>query len=271
MSVVSYKKIFRIKITHDYFSDLIDGSISLTLGLIMEELKKRFDIQIQNIQSAYNIYINSEVSTEVFLSHLESTTSNHFFDFNIQVSNPNFYNYSDIPTDFIGTYVYESNASENRLDTNVTLLNPKINTTVSHNLLGEVKIYFHDILENPSGATTFLIALKARATFWQYDIVQSKLDRFSNLYVDGSFSNFFEGPEQVTLPNNKVAVRFITPQPLKLSEVPKYKFQLFGIRTTASALNKNLNMELPIPDGRFTITNNENRDHKVLSPMYIYL
>lgn len=272
MSTVSYKKICTIKITHDYFSNSIDGNIQIFPGLITQQLLNRFDIQIQNTQGSCNIYINSESSTEEFLSYLESVTSNNFFDLNMQVASPNFYSYTDIPMDSNASYLYESNASENSIDTNVVLLSPKANTAILNTTFAEVKIYFQDIIENPSEEHMFLIALKARATFWQYFIINNSQINLSNPFIKGDNEMGFHEQKQVTIKNGQEALEFTTKQPIKLSASPKYQFDLCDrISKNGQTRTKKIFAGLPNPDptNLSVIINDGNQ--KVLSPMYIYV
>ncbi|MDO6595320.1 hypothetical protein Q4512_00245 [Oceanihabitans sp. 2_MG-2023] len=269
MSTVSYKKICTIKITHEYFNASLAEGVSLSLGWITEQIKNRFDIQIQTMQDSLNIFINSEFATEAFLKSIESVTTNNYFDFNMVISDSDFYNYTNIPFGFIPSYLYASNAIENKSNPNTVELIPKPSAENSNDKFATIKIYFQDIIEASSERQEFLIALTARATFWQYHIINRNL---SNPSIQGNVDVSFGAPKQVVLKNGQQAISFTANKPLKLSQTPKYTFDLIDVKEENNqVITKEIFSGLPNASPQNLEISIEHGNQKLLSQIYIYI
>ncbi|MBQ0788016.1 MAG: hypothetical protein KBT69_10980 [Oceanihabitans sp.] len=272
MSITSYKKIFSIKITHDYFDSSFAESVNLTVGKETQRLVSLYNIKLRIVGYSCSLFINSETSTEDFLNYLESVTSTNYFDFNIHIVDSSFYNYTNISFNSNPSYLYESNASGNSLDTNTTLLNPKVDTVSLNNEFAIIKIYFQDIMEAPSEGQDFLIAFRSRATLWQYYIINRTAINLSSPSIQGNSDVSFSGPKQVTLQNGQQAIVFTSNQPLKLSQTPKYTFDLMDVRVENNqVISKKIFSGLPHPNAGQLEISTENGNPVFSSPMYIYV
>jgi hypothetical protein len=144
-----------------------------------------------------------------------------------------------------------------------------------------LKISLSDILkyQNKDGALQMQIEYTARATQWQYYIINRSLVKLDNPAVTGKSDIAFEGPANVTIATGQAALLFTSGKNLiPLSECPKYKFDLVNSSgatqdngSRSKKAGKIIFKGLPHPQpGRFgsLIVNGKGQ---VSSPIYLYI
>jgi hypothetical protein len=278
MSSSSFKKILEIKLTHEYFETSVSRAITMHFDSNTEALSRQFDMRLHHSgDGTYRLFANSESSTEAFLRRIKTETSSDYFEFYLHISDPNFYNFTQIPIHINPYYNYASDVIENTIEGNTVLLSPNSNNERANGEFASIKIYFKDILDNAVVEHLFLIAFKARATYWRYYIINSSQINLSHPKIKGNPEVSFNSPQHVTVENGQHALEFTTRKALKLSEAPNYKFSLFNgsLETNPSgedSVTSDLIFSgLPSPNPanlKFAV---ENGIQKVFSLMYLYI
>lgn len=136
-------------------------------------------------------------------------------------------------------------------------------------------IHFADIIEQAAGACAqFAIRYAARATQWQYFVVNKGALKLDNPAITGKADINFEGPESVTIPSGQQAMLFTSGGNLiPLSEHPRYKFDLVNnpagatTRPAARTIVRGLPGPAPWRIGSTLIGAN----NQCISSMYVYL
>jgi hypothetical protein len=140
--------------------------------------------------------------------------------------------------------------------------------------IGRVRFYFADLVASPA----FEIRFSARATQWQYYIINRSAAQLDNPSITGKAGIPFEGPTEVTIASGQQALFFSTGEnllPLSLS--PKYRFDLVNTAATdnGSAARKSnakvIFKGLPDADPKNIGIVRINGNTQVSTPIYVYV
>ncbi|MEE1944514.1 hypothetical protein VRU48_05300 [Pedobacter sp. KR3-3] len=276
MITTAFKLICSVNISHSYFEDGLCKCIHFKPGKITQSLQKRFELKMVNRLGGFDLYANILQTCDVFLAYLKQISPDAFFDFEMESLRPDFVYFTAFPMGSSGKLSYDSGklAGEDKL-----LAENYSDETLAPGIVGQLKIHFDDILSKPFKSTVFTISLKAKATQWQYYVVNKSAIVLADPLISGKSNIQFTGPTAVVLATGQTALLFTSGHELlPLSEVPKYKFDLQH-RPTAhhetgsskSAPVKFVLKGLPCPDpGRFgQVKIGESQQFS--SPMYVYV
>ncbi|MEZ4873961.1 MAG: hypothetical protein R2793_00515 [Flavobacteriaceae bacterium] len=272
MSVIAYKPLFRLELLHDYFENGQAKGLILEPGANTQALMQRYGIVINTVSSRKEVYFKANETVADFLAYIKNTTSLDFFDFSLRVEDPNFYMFTALPFAEKQSYAYASSHPQNETFGNNIVLAGVAET--QDGSFAKVQIYFQDIIDAVSEIPNYQLQFRARATRWDYYIINRSNLPLEGLTLETQEDFTFEGPKAVTLENGQDALWFTSGnQLLPLSEVPHYKFNLLtqlqgaGERTHSQKVITGL----PVPNlSNFRIFK-ENGVEGLSSPMYIYV
>ena len=142
-------------------------------------------------------------------------------------------------------------------------------------------IYFDDILKckNEKYCGNFEIHFNARATQWQYYIVNKNKALLNHPAVVGKMDIKFEGPENMVMETGEQCILFSSgSQLIPLSEKPVYSFDLVNkVKVVADKSGKKIFTPrvvfkgLPIPDPKNMKNIVGVLNNIITSPMYVYI
>jgi hypothetical protein len=277
----NYQIAFKVEVLHTYFENNICSCLQFNWGAISSTLAKRFDLTLKKNLNGFALYVNVKGTLPDFLKRVTQVTNQTFFDFDIYTNTPGFVTFTDLPVSWSGQLMYDSQYELNNLEGNVIELCPNLSNNQNTKSIGKLTVHFDDILKGipTEDYTRFSINYKARATQWQYYIINKNALPLNNPAISGKADISFSGPESVNMENGQQALLFSSGDVLiPLSANPAYRFDL--VSNPASKNNGNdkktgspqiIFKGLPIPDPkrvRGAIINNVNQ---VTSPMYVYL
>jgi hypothetical protein len=264
---------FSISVLHTYFEEDTCTCLRFNPGPAIKALSKRFELKQSNRIDGFDFYINTRSSIPDFLAYAGKVTGYSFFDFEIETVEPTFNLFTDLPMGWLGQLVYQSNDNLNTRDGTVIQLHANRVPAASTTNLGTLAIHFEDIIQN--GYTQYAINYKARATQWQYFVINTSTVQLENPSISGKIPVSFDGPESVTTRTGQKALLFTSGDNLlPLSELPRYKFDLVNkpARQTGQTLSPKVIFKgLPNPDPRRSGVATVGDDSRVVSPMYIYV
>ena len=277
----SFQLVFKVEVSHTYFEKSICNCLQFSAGSDTAQLIKRFGFKLKNNTNGFDLYVNSSSALSSLLNYICKATSQTSFDFDITTNNKNFTSFTDLPVNWVGQLIYDSQASSNTNDAGVIQLAETLSKNQSTPLLGNLKLYFNDILKfsSDTGPAHFNISFKARATQWQYFIINKSQVQLTSPAISGKTDISFTGPENIALETGQQALLFSSDSTLiPLSERPKHRFDLVNKPAEAgrgafgkAPAPKIIFKGLPNPDpARFGIVEID-KINQVSSPMYVYV
>jgi hypothetical protein len=230
------------------------------------QMMNSFGLCQRLVGGGFELYGKSGVS----LDYISRVSGINCFEFEIRNTDPDFYVFTDLPVDQLGQLLYSSGSAVSADNGSATLI-PVFVPHQAVPVFGRLQIFF-DILGG-ADSIQFKINYQARATEWQYYIINSSQMALESLAISGSDGISFNGPQQAVLPNGQQALLFSSGNfMLSMSEKPKYKFNLMnksGDSEGSTALSAAaIYMGLPGADrSRITVSKNNH----VSSPIYVYI
>lgn len=278
MTQSNFIKVFSVMMYHSFFDNSKCNCLHFIPTDKTQQLLTKFGFRINTISNGFDLFSNTS-SLTALLDYISKTSSQDYFEFNIKSSNPNFILFTALPVNWLGQMMYSSQDAKNQNSKGVILLNQTQQTNTMPAFFGNLKVYLEDIKQNLSNNTPLLFEINfdARATQWQYYVINKNAVSLNNPSISGKESVAFNGPENVTLPTGEKALLFTSGTTnILLSEKPKYKFDLVNKSATSQTNEKSSGGKviikgLPVPDvSRIGIIENKEQN-QVTSPMYIYL
>ena len=271
---------FKVDVFHTYFENSICTCLEFSIGNVTKNILKRFDCKISNRINGFDFYINSNNDLPVFFDYIKKTINEMFFDFQIKSNNEDFFFFTDFPTDWVGQVTYCSQGDSNLLENNIVQLTETLAEKRSTTNLGKMVIYFDDILKckNEKDCGNFEIYFNARATQWQYYIVNKNRALFNHPAIVGKLDIKFEGPENVIIETGEQCMLFSSgSQLIPLSEKHVYRFDLVNkVKVIIDKSGKKIFTPkvvfkgLPNPDPK-SMKKTLGNINNIISPMYIYI
>lgn len=272
----TFTQIFGLDVYHTYFTGDICTCLEFIPDASTSALMRKYDFKMRPGVNGFDFFFNGTGSPAELLNYIAAATGQNYFEFTITSRNDAFLLFTDLSLDWLGQLTFDSSSPENQNTNGTIVLAEQLIPCALASDPGMVKIYFADILAN--NTPTFEIRLNARATQWQYYIVNNSTVVLDNPSIAGKPSKPFTGPEPVTIPTGQRAILFSSDDLLPLSEAPKYKFDLVN---TSSAGNpqpvkktsggKIIFKGLPNPDPGNVAAVVINGKQQTASPIYVYV
>ncbi len=276
MSINSYHRLFQLHAFHGYFQQEICRCLEFNADADTLRLLNRFRLLIRRQVNGIGLYTDSLQSAGQLLSYIEQATGQNAFCFEIRTNNPGFNLFTALPPDWVGQLLYHS--SDSVTEDNAVLLNARLSANAGTACLGKVTLSFADILKTGTGGqpdVNFKISFQARATQWQYFIVNRNQVPLNDPFIGGKEAIPFEGPVSVQTIAGEKALLFTSGNKLlPLSEEVLYRFDLLnrisGTENKAgkATASKTIIKGLPNPDPQWI---GQLANDQLCSPMYIYL
>lgn len=293
MTNLVYQRLFQLNVSHSYFQEDICRCLEFNADAATAQLMKRFRFLIRRQADGFGLYSNFNQTAGQLLQYIEEATGQHSFSFEIRTTNPDFNLFTELPANWVGQIIF--NSMDNTVITNKVLLSQRLSPNAGTLCLGMVTLRFEDILQycghTVSAYTQFEIRFEARATQWQYFVINRSQVPLSNPAICGKKPGLsakdqisFDGPVHVITAAGQAALLFSSGnQMIPLTEAPIYKFDLIDRTGTAgnattigSAEDKKaakptiILKGLPNPDPQW-IGRATGEAEALSSPMYIYL
>lgn len=272
----SYTRLFGLAVYHTYFENDVCTCLQFTPDENTSALLNRYGFKMRTSVNGFDFFFNGTGSAAGMLEYVAKITGQNYFEFTISSINEAFLLFTDLSVDWLGQIEFDSSSTANQNTNGTIVLAEHLATCALASDPGVLRIYFADILANNYPA--YQIRLNARATQWQYYIVNKSAAVLDNPSISGKPSAGFNGPESVTIPTGQQAILFSSGDLLPLSEVPKYKFDLVNnsasdtpspARKTAGG--KVIFKGLPNPDPGNVGIVQINGKKQTASPIYVYL
>lgn len=224
----SYKRVFATDVFHTYFGNDICRCLRFEPSPETLVMGKR-GFYMRNKVNGFDFYFNGSAPLAETFAYITHTTGTTCFEFLVSSTNPSFNLFTDIPVDRMGQLLFDSSAAQNTFDNGTVTLGPIPHDADAEKYVATIRIGFADILKYSADNTalTFAIRFNARATQWQYYIIQRGAAQHGELSIAGKPEVGFDGPQTVTIQSGQQALLFTSGSNLlPLSLAPNYKFDL---------------------------------------------
>jgi hypothetical protein len=234
---------------------------------------RSYGLILRHTNDGFEVYTSSDQSLETHLNYITQVSGQTAFEFVGITTDPNFYNFTELPINEIGVLKYVSNATvANTSNSSIQLQETFVKQASTENTI-KITIQFDDLinLQKTQDRIQFHIQLQARETQWNYYIVNNSNQEYYQLEIQSSDENIqFSGSTAVTLQNGQNALLFssqTTKIPLK-NEVT-YKFDLISTKKTIAGERKEIVVKgLPIPSPQNLQVQD---DLTIASLVYVYI
>lgn len=269
----SFNKMFSLDVMHTYFENNICKGLLYIASKETEDIIKRFSLRLKVTGTGFEFYMDAKNTIENLLNYITLATGEDSFNFNITVTNQQFYHYTNLPVNKIG--VIEFSSSSGVTINKEKLLTPSFKKKQEVNILFKVAIKFEDLvkLDQKKELANYKIQFEARETQWKYFVVNNNKQNLGSLSIKGKSDEQFSGPFDVVLQNGQKAQEFsLEEQLLPLSEVPKYQFNLVSVTKKNGVDRKKIVCKgLPTPNPNTIKIMGSELNSVVASLMYVYI
>ncbi|KQC01786.1 hypothetical protein [Pedobacter sp. Hv1] len=271
--------VFKVEVQHAYFEQNICDCLQFNASATTVQLFTRFDFKMRRKIDGFELYTNAQ-SVVSLLQYINQVTGTTAFEFNITSSNSYFNIFTDLPINWLGQLHYDTQSALNEQQDEALVLAVQLEETYHTSILGSLVVHFNDIIKfsKESLAAQFNINFSARATQWQYFIINKSAIQWSSPKINSKLAIEFDGPENVVIETGEKALFFSSgTQLLPLSKYPKYKLDLvdapFGSddRMPQNRMVKTIFKGLPNPEAKQIGNVNSNTKDLVSSPIYVYV
>lgn len=273
-----FQLILSVNVFHSYFEQHVCHCLEFTATAGTQQILNRFGFKIRKRTNGFDLFSSSAQPMGQFFQYITQTANCNAFDFEINTNNPAFGLFTELPVNWIGELIYTSNHYSGTDKDTAIQLAVSYSENKSSAVLGKLTLNFDDILQSPnqSGRTSFDLVFQARATQWQYFVINKSSVQLDDPVVSGKGSVEFGKAQQVTTEAGESALLFSSGKHLiPLSEHPVYSFDLLSQSSGAATGKKPASPKvivkgLPNPDPH-RIGRVEGDEQQISSPMYIYL
>ena len=277
MITSNYIKAFGFSVFHTYFENDVCRCLRFQSALPVRTLMK-WGFQVREKINGFDLYYNGMQPLSSALNYIERITGVSYFEFRMDTTDELFTQFTEFPPDWLGQVQFNSAqytvTDAQTAGDNAMVLTPTLASGTDGQGIGRVRFYFADLVASPA----FEIRFSARATQWQYYIINRSATQLDNPSITGKAGISFEGPKEVTIASGQQALFFSTGENLlPLSLTPKYRFDLVNTTTVdgGSTTRKNnakvVFKGLPDADpGNIGIVR-INGNTQVSTPIYVYV
>lgn len=275
-----FNKLFKVSILHSYFDGDICTCLQFSPSAVTLELLQRYQFKISDAVNGFGFYSSSATSLSASLGYIKAATGREYFEFDLLTSDPAFYCFTDLPVNWTGRLLYDSASVTQVQGGNTLLLTGKLSEPETTMIVGNLKVRFDDLVNYTVAGqpVNFEISYAARATQWQYYVVNRNSVNLDNASVKGKDGIVFENSGSVTIETGESALLFTSGERLiPLSRFPKHRFDLVnnlspaGNQQATGSRSKTIIKGLPIPDPLRMGTVQLQTKSQVSSPIYIYV
>jgi len=277
MSTINYNPIFRVDIKHSFFTEGNCNCFDVALSKSTRLLTQQYGFKFEYTNGSIVCYSSESTNSVALLKYLK-TKAVSFFDIKVGVTDDNFFNYTELPLNWLGVLCYDSEFEKNISEHQYAILTPEYRDSSDLQYLLTIRIHFDTLLNScnhKEHRSEFRIEFKSRKSIWEYFVV----DRTSVVSKETeiiSESDVTFNKSAVMLFNGQLATKFASDTTIKLSQSPKYQFRLVNINSKTTGLNGEPNTDIIVPclpsPSTSTINIMDFKGKKtVTSPMYIYV
>lgn len=275
--IAEYEILTQVEFRHRYFLNHKLECFSIKPDLKTARFLRRSGLVLREFNNGFKLFFKS-------LNNQETIKRNDILDdfvlrFHIELNDPCFFNYTDCGARKWDTGFYHFNNFTGKKE-RFSIKNLHNEEFVSVEDTVDESTFKKKFLIKPFGIidlqlrydlqTDYVLHFREIECYWRYIIVGNHFKNLSELAIIGK-NVAFEGPENITLPDNREGISFVSLLPIRLKQRPDQYFKLVDHHKEEESTFNVLINALPVPDTRHmpSIINNKN-DKKYYSEIFIY-
>ena len=247
---------------HAYFENKPHSFLRCSPSQATIALLARHAFILRQVQNGVQLYAETEASYDAYFDERAP------LDFNIASTDPNFFNYTKLPTDFQGLLVYASEDELNQSNNESVTLHPRFVDQPDALKLGTLQIASASIKASfdTNSPGQFEIRFETRHTLWQYHIFGHGISQLNIRSIDGAADIPFSKAVETTLANGQNAWQLTSEFAIPLGIIkPKFQLTYTDIATTTKTV------VLPNADPAKLAMTEINGEKRIVSPLYVYV
>jgi len=268
----TYTSLFKITVAHSYYASGNCECLQYAANADTQTWMDKYGIILKLNTNGFEIFTTSNQPIENHLNYITQVSQHNAFAFAGITTDPNFYNFTNIPMDQLGVLSYTSTNSENIATDETTQLAATFIKEASTQEAISITITFNDIIRfhNTNGNAQFSIQMNARETQWKYYVINNSNQEYKQLQIQSDTGIQFSEPTAVTLQNGQNALLLSSETTkIPLQNTTQHTFNLINTKATLSGnRTETIIKGLPIPNPQNLQVNN---DHTIASFVYLYI
>jgi hypothetical protein len=259
----TYSKIAELQLKHTYYTSGLCPALSLKPTKDTAAIMAKYNFVVREINGSYALVGEDQENLKTYLDYITRVTEMEAFMFDLAVGDPNFFIFTNIQKNKLGTYWY---STQNKAEEGV--LEPELRT--DNGVFANVKFCFADLAENTSAI--YQIQFQASESIWNYIVVNRNELDLENCFIKTSNASQFNAANQMTLPTGEKATGFSSTSPIKMGQASKGTYDLVKASQNSNLPNGKIIFKgLPLAGPINTSVNKQNGEDHYVSSLYIYI
>lgn len=275
--IAEYEILTQVEFKHRYFLNNKLECFTIQPDHNTNHYFLRSGLLFKSFNNGFKLFFNA-------LSNQETVNRNDILDdfvlrFHIVLNDPYFFNYTDCGAEEWNSGFYHfDNFGEKK--ERFSIKNLHYEEFVSNQDTVEERTFEQKFLRKPFGIIELqlrydlqrehVVHFREVESYWRYIIVGDHFKNLSQLAIIGK-DVAFEGPGNITLPDNREGLCFVSPFPIGHKQRPDQYFKLVDHYNEKESLFNVLINALPVPDTKYISLTTENKnDKKYYSEIFIY-
>lgn len=258
--------VFRLSVFNPFYTSDACTCLVFSPDEATNKVMTKYNFKVRNITNGIELFAQDASKLGSLLVYIQTVTGLASFKFDVNTTDPNFYNFTDLPFTDLQSLAF-STAQKN---SDGTL---KINVANEAPKLGTIDFLFEDLtIDLPK---TYSIKFTNKYTQWRYYIVQRSGINLSNPSVTGSDGSQFEAPISTKIETGDSALLFVSTATIPMKERSEVTYNLVDKITVStldnSVKNRTIFKGLPISSPEAIMLDNSTVPPLFSSPIYIYI
>ncbi len=273
--------LFVLELEHAYFTDGRFDGCTLRPDQPTQALMTRHGLALRKNQGSWGLYTSHGDDLPAFVQYLCETIGQESIRFFLEYAAADFFSMTELPLDWAGQIQLstQSVAPASASAGNAVVLQPLLVPRTAEHIaaIGEFVVYLADLKENGGHGVRYTAAFKARQSRWMYYLINRSRIKLTDPAIRNLNQEYFDGPENVVLPNGEAALCFTSGERLfPLQQVPTNVFDLFNrsemsFQADAQPSEQCVIKGLPTPAPGQISVRREAGESFVFSAMHVYV
>jgi hypothetical protein len=258
--------VFRLSIFNPFYTSNECTCLVFSPDDVTNKVLVKYNFVVRTINNGIELFIQDSSKLVSLLDYIQTVTGLSAFKFDINTSDPNFYNFTNLPFNDLQSVSFSTNQknSDGTLKINISNEAPK---------LGTISFLFEDLKGDLP--KSYSIKFANKHTQWRYYVVQRSGINLSNPIVTGSDGSQFESPISTKIETGDSALLFVSSATIPMKERSEVTYNLVDKITVStldnSVKNRTIFKGLPISSPEAIMLDNSTVPPLFSSPIYIYI
>lgn len=275
--IAEYEILTQVEFKHRYFLSNKLECFSIQPDPETHHFFLRSGLLFKSFNNGFKLFFNA-------FNNQETIKRNDILDdfvlrFHLVLNDPYFFNYTDCGAEEWNSGFYHFDNFGKKKE-RFSIKNLHYEEFVSNQDTVEERTFEQKFLRKPFGIIELqlrydlqrehVVHFREVESYWRYIIVGDHFKNLSQLAIIGK-DVAFEGPGNITLPDNREGLCFVSPFPIGHKQRPDQYFKLVDHYNEKESLFNVLINALPVPDTKYISLTTENKnDKKYYSEIFIY-